>query len=53
MEFTSYGQIFNAFGEKKKIFRKSLFSRRRRLIKTARRAPLLFIIFNPPRHRKG
>jgi hypothetical protein len=26
MEFASYGQFFNAFGEKKKIFRKELYS---------------------------
>jgi hypothetical protein len=40
MEFASFGQVFNAFGEKKKIFRKAGFIRRRRLIKIARRAPL-------------
>jgi len=25
MEFASYGQVFNAFGEKKKMFRKAVF----------------------------
>jgi hypothetical protein len=43
MVFASYGQIFNAFGEKKKIFRKALFPRRRRLF--ARRAPSHHSIF--------
>jgi hypothetical protein len=38
MEIASFGQVFNAFGEKKKIIRKALFPRRRRLF--ARRAPL-------------
>jgi hypothetical protein len=33
MEFVSYGQVSNAFGEKKKIYCKALFTRRRRLIK--------------------
>jgi hypothetical protein len=43
MEFVSYGQIFNACGEKKKIFRKALLFRRRRLF--ARRAPSHYSIF--------
>jgi hypothetical protein len=30
MKFASYGPVFNAFGEKKKIFRGSLLPRRRR-----------------------
>ena len=46
MEFASYGYVLNAFGEKKMIFCKAFFPRRRRLIKIARRAPLPFIIYN-------
>jgi hypothetical protein len=40
MESVSYGQFFNAFGEKIKIFRQGVFFRRMRLIKIAQRAPL-------------
>jgi hypothetical protein len=46
MEFESYGQIFNAFGEKKKIFHEALISHHRRLTKIARRAPLPLTINN-------
>jgi hypothetical protein len=38
MEFVSYGQVFNAFGEKTKICSYVIFLRRRRLIKIARNA---------------
>jgi hypothetical protein len=46
MGFAFYEQVFNAFGEKKKNFRKALIPRRRRFIKIARRAPLPLTINN-------
>jgi len=46
MEFVSYGQFFNAFGEKIKIFGQGVSFRRRRLTQIARRAPLPLTINN-------
>jgi len=46
MEFVSFGHVFNAFGEKKKILQKAVFPRRRRFSKVARRAPLPLKINN-------
>jgi hypothetical protein len=50
MEFVFCEQVFNAFGEKKKIFRKAFIPRCRSLIKIARRAPLPLTILFPWTH---